>query len=226
MKRYEDVTPEGEIDLCRFCHPRKSETILYEDENFYVMPSRGQFTEGYLLLLSKEHQDSVADVVTDQFVTIKSALGELLRDEYGSACFFEHGRTGSCYQRADNRICYHAHLHCLPIPSDFTDRVAEDFSAHPIDSIYELPTLRDDISVRYLYVEPAPGRGRYFNIDSQIERQYLRKRACEALNLPPGAADWKTHPFKNRMRRTVETLDGQITEYIETLKRKSVQIPA
>lgn len=201
----------GDIELCDFCYPREERSIVYENESVYVMPSLGQFTEGYLLLISKDHKECVAEVSDPSFESVKSSIGDALEHLYGASCFFEHGRVGNCYQKSQNRICFHAHLHCLPAPS-LIDLVEEDFKSYQIDGIAELSKYREQHH-HYLYVDDGTEK-RFFPVDEDIERQYLRKKACESLGLPQEWSDWSTYPFRERMQVTAEDIEPILSEYI------------
>lgn len=209
MRRYESVDPEGDRDLCRFCFPSADRAVLYADEEFYVMPSLGQFVEGYLLVLSRDHRESMAAAAGDHLRRLAAHVSEVLVETYGACCLFEHGRIGSCYRRASERICFHAHLHALPAPPEVLDLVAADFDPVPVATVADLPALRER-HPHYLFAASHDGRSLFFPVEEDIERQYLRKRACEALGLPVGHADWQAHPFRERMAATAERLDGRI----------------
>lgn len=206
MRRREDIDPDGELSTCAFCYPSRDRSILYEDDDAYVMPTLGSFVEGYVLLISTQHRDSVADAANENFRRVKEAVGATLDATYGAHCFFEHGRVGNCYQRAKSRICFHAHLHCLPIEGDLIGKVAEDFPAsRSVDGIDELAAVRQEIP-HYLYVETDDGRKRAFEVDGDIERQYLRRRAAELIDRPAEVANWQDNRFPDQRRRTAETL--------------------
>lgn len=201
----------ADLDLCDFCHPKEERSIVYENDSVYVMPSLGQFTEGYLLLISKEHKECVAEISDSSLLRVKEAIGDVLERLYGSACFFEHGRVGNCYQKAQNRICFHAHLHCLPVPS-LIDLVEQDFKSYQIDSVSELSKYREK-HPHYLYVDEGAEK-RFFAVDDDIERQYLRKKACNSLGLPQEWSDWSAYPFKKRMQVTADKIEPTLSEHI------------
>ena len=219
MRRRESLDLEAPNNLCAFCYPSESRDILYEDDQFYVMPSLGAFREGYLLLLSREHRECVADVANQQFEWVKEGIADTLDNVYGNYCFFEHGRVGNCYQKSKDRICFHAHLHCLPLPDEFVDAVAEDFEAIEIDDISNLSDIRDS-HPHYLYVETS-SKNVLFPVEEHIERQYLRKKACETLDIPTEYADWQTYPFRNRMTKTTgelnDILQHNIYKYVSRI---------
>lgn len=213
MRRYEDVDSEGDMDLCEFCYPSESRSILFEDESAYVMPSLGQFTEGYLLLITKDHVECIAEASDSHLADVKDRVADVLEEVYGTYSFFEHGRIGSCYHQRQNRICFHAHLHALPLPPDFGSAVEHDFDGHSVNGITDIAQHRER-SPHYLYIETADGRKRFFDVDTDIERQYLRKRACESLGLPRQYANWKRHPFRQKMEQTTRELRKHFSEWM------------
>lgn len=213
MKRREEVDADHSMNLCRFCYPSEEEYVLYEDDSVYVMPSRGQFVPGYLLLISKPHADCMAAVVDDRIKRAKDGIAEVLEAKYGSAAFFEHGRTGSCYDRAENRICYHAHLHCLPVAADFTDEIANEFDGRRVTDVRQIADMQSE-SPHYLFVEPDDGDAKFFSVTGSIERQYLRKRACDAIGLDESEADWKKNPYWDRMAETAGELGDVLSQEI------------
>ncbi|MFB6265583.1 MAG: hypothetical protein ABEI07_00690 [Candidatus Nanohaloarchaea archaeon] len=209
MQRRESLDVDGGTELCTFCYPSEEEDILYEDDKVYVMPALGQFVEGYLLLINRDHKECFAEVIDDDRKRVKDRVKEVLEDEYGSYCFFEHGRVGSCLDRASNRICYHAHIHALPVPQDFTGRVEEDFERIPVDDIREVSGLREE-HPHYFYLETFNGRKSFFAVDRNVERQYMKKRACEAMGISEEKADYVNHPFREKMRKTAQKLENRI----------------
>lgn len=215
MRRYETVDPKGDMNLCEFCYPSESRSILFEDESVYVMPSLGQFTEGYLLLVTRDHVECIAEAADSRFVDVKERIADVLEDVYGTYGFFEHGRIGSCYHQRQNRICFHAHLHALPLPPDFDVAIERDFEGHAVDEITDLARHRER-NPHYLYVETADGSKRFFEVDTDLERQYLRKRACESLGLPRECANWKRYPFYEKMAETADELQSYFPEQTTT----------
>lgn len=199
---------DSDLDLCTFCYLPTERRVLYRDENVYVMPTLGQFVEGYVLLIHQSHVDCFGEVADDEILAVKRQVREAIEAEYGSCCFFEHGRTGSCFARGSRKICYHAHVHCLPIEEDFADRVSADFDHEILDSWTDLPEYYR-ANPHYLYLETDDGRKNVYAVEESIERQYLRKLACEALGISRELADWRAHPERETMAATAETLAGR-----------------
>lgn len=196
---------DTDASLCDFCYPSEERNILYEDENLYVMPCLGSFIEGYLLVINKDHEDCYGEVMDEQRNQVVDSIKDVLRDEYGSYCFYEHGRTGSCFRRGTQKVCYHAHIHCLPISRDFHDLIDDDMPEIEVDDREEIVDVHDSVP-HYLYLETDNGRKVVYDADEDIPRRYLRKKACEALELPKEHSNWKEMPFRENMERTAERL--------------------
>lgn len=201
MRRREDLDVDEDANLCIFCYPPKDRTILYEDENVYVMPCLGHFKEGYLLLISKEHEDCFASLMDEERVDVKDKVREVLKEKYGACCFYEHGQVGACLERGKNKICYHAHIHCVPIEKDFTEDIEKDFDRIEVENHHDLQDLYQKHS-HYLYLETDDGIKSFFPVENGVESQYLRKKACQAIGLPKELANWKENPQRDKMKKT------------------------
>lgn len=192
-------------NLCFFCHPSSERQILYEDDEIYVIPSLGHFTPGYLLIVYKEHRDCFADVVSESHQNVKDMVRGVLTEEFGSCCFFEHGRVGSCFEKGTHKICYHAHLHCLPIETDFTDQVSKNYDRIRIDEWTDISEHREK-NPHYFYTEMDSGEKSYFIVNDNPERQYLRRQSCKALGIAEECANWEEYPYRHRMKKTAKRL--------------------
>lgn len=194
-------------DLCFFCNPSTDREILLETNDLYVIPSLGHFVPGYLLIVFKDHQDCFADVIKERHIKTKRTVRNVLEQEYGACCFFEHGRIGSCFDRGNHKICYHAHLHCLPIKADFTELLEADYTSKPVNIWTDIAEYREEYP-HYFYTEMDSESAQYFIVDDNPERQYLRKQACKAIGAPVEDANWKQRPYKERMEKTAARLQG------------------
>jgi diadenosine tetraphosphate (Ap4A) HIT family hydrolase len=209
VKSRAELDVSDEADLCTFCYPPEDRKILYEDEKVYVIASLGHFIPGYLLLINKEHVDCFAEVWDEDRIEVKNKIRQVLEEEYGACCFFEHGRTGSCIDRGTNKICYHGHVHCLPIKEDFSTLIEEDYDRIEVQNLNELSELREK-HPHYLFLEAGSGKKKYFPVDEYAESQYLRKKACESLGLDKEKANWRKNPFRSKMKNTSGTLSEKL----------------
>lgn len=204
----EEVTSMDELDLCRFCYLDKNERLIWEGRDTYVVPTVGCFVEGYVLLVHQEHLECFGEDVSSAAVDTKQRLRRAMERIYGDCTFYEHGRTGSCFTKGECKINFHAHTHCVPGDLDLQDQI--DISDPiEVDEWKELPDLASE-NPEYLYVEPASGQGYFFPVSEQIPRQFLRRRACEALGVDTAYADWREYPFRDKMAHTADKLSPEV----------------
>lgn len=117
------IQPESECIMCKI-RDRNSpnpEHILYESDNFFVVPGTGAFYQGYVMIVPKRHVMSFAnlnDSELDEFYIIYSNISSLLANIYGKKVFgFEcgSGKTGAGKHKTS---IVHAHFHmaCTNMP--------------------------------------------------------------------------------------------------------------
>lgn len=73
--------------------------------------------EGHLLIVSKEHAQSVLDLGESSFRAVEAIARcafSFLEAEYGEAGIFEHGRSRLCPEPYARAQYVHAHLHAVP----------------------------------------------------------------------------------------------------------------
>lgn len=91
------------LDNCKLCNlinnikvcNKPEDTILYEDSNFIITPTLGSIIEGYLMLITKKHINSMAELssehITDLLNLIDKIKGVLYRTYNVISIVFEHG---------------------------------------------------------------------------------------------------------------------------------------
>lgn len=210
MRRFSDLgsdRPYDELDLCRFCYLAPNEEVLFENENVYVLPSVGCFVEGYCLLLHQEHKECFAEAADPSIRAAKYRTRQTIEAIYGNCVFYEHGRTGNCFTRGNCKIEFHAHIHCVPVDVDISETLAQDFQQIVLDDWTEIRDFAQN-HPEYLYFETDDRRKYFYPVNQNIERQYLRKRICEAVGMSDKYANWREYPFEEKMDRTAQKLKG------------------
>jgi len=182
---------------CAFCNRTKfEERIIAEIDNFYVVASLGQITEGgYTLLIPKEHTPCMAALDASRAksaisiaIKIRNAVSKEFRfnpfKKY-PVTMFEHGVVGQSVK--------HAHLHFLPAVLDITPKVLTDFTGCEVNEITNYLFLRDIYESRqepYLFWTALNGKGMIcWNPPAPL--QYLRTVAAEILGYPE-RANWRS----------------------------------
>lgn len=215
MRRKSNLNTENikisEVDICKFCYLDDDETLLFQNDEVYVLPALGSFVSGYVLLIHQDHCDCFAEAMSITTARTKQKLRSLLEEVYQKCIFFEHGRAGGCFDRGNCRIDFHAHLHALPVDVDISDRIAEDFQQIQIDSWHDIVPLAEEYP-EYLYFENSNEEQYFYVVEGTAEDQYLRKRVCESIDLPVEYANWRQHPFHDTMIQTIDQLQNRMRE--------------
>ena len=83
---------------CIFCNLEKNKienTILDETNHFYILPTVGSLVDGYILVVSKRHINSMSELTKnemDEYNFIIEKYRNIFRDIYGKyPIVFEHG---------------------------------------------------------------------------------------------------------------------------------------
>lgn len=188
---------EAELnDHCSFCNRDKIlNEIVHSTENFNVVMSVGQIVEGYSLIIPKDHyhcMGSLPEELRVEFLTLKSEVRRILEETYGSCIFYEHGRVGVCDVQPGEQLCYHAHLHAVPIQQDILPLMKKDLVPVALAKYEEIFDYYHRLG-HYLFYEDAKGIPYIFNVNRVIRRQFLRYCAAESIGRPE-LADWREYP--------------------------------
>lgn len=192
--RVTEAPKESDKKACPFCEWNQThknsikERILYETENFYVTPTLGQITPGYLLIIPKGHYSCLGDLppsMQQELTALKEKVGEELTRKYQKPIFFEHGICGQTVR--------HAHLHCVPANVDLSGNIAQDYKMSKIDRLEDLKDIFNKEG-SYLFLEDRSGQKFVFHTkDKEVKPQYLRIVLAQKLGVPE-RADWKVYP--------------------------------
>jgi inosine/xanthosine triphosphate pyrophosphatase family protein/diadenosine tetraphosphate (Ap4A) HIT family hydrolase len=182
--------------------------ILYEDEHFIVMPPLGEFLEGGLLLLTREHILSLAHLPPAQFARLErllEAIQRVLVKHWGVApLIFEHGPAPD----SGKGVCCvdHAHLNIFPAPVRVHPHLAERMH-FSLGSISELAKLRR-AEFGYLFVQENDGTRRAYD-GRNVPTQLVRRIITNELGLPE-RWHWRDYIGQAELLATYKTLQGQI----------------
>jgi len=208
------------MQFCRFCdkfggkeniyqeinHPERADTILCRTKSFFVIPTLGQFVEGYLLIVPKEHFTCIGKIPRVNFLELIRLIDEvrkILHNIYGSAILMEHGPRTE-YEKAGCCID-HAHLHVVPVGRDvdISGKILKHFVGR---KIIELSDLIEQIEKHgsYLFFEDTKKNKWVF--DAQIvPKQYLRRLLAVELGISD-KWDWRNYPGLEEIDRTIRKL--------------------
>lgn len=182
--------------------------IVYEDEDFVVLPPLGQFMKGGLLLLSRRHIPSFACLPAEKFEKLEKLLAAICRtlvQHWGvSPLVFEHGTAS---ERSKGACCVdHAHLNIFPAPVRIHPHLNTRMHLR-IGALSELTRLRP-AEFGYLFVQENDGTRHAY--DGQYAPSQLVRRIITSQLGIPERWHWRDFPGYDELLATYSALKGQI----------------
>lgn len=155
--------------------------VLLEDSRFIAIPGLGSLTDGYVLLLPKQHSISLAYLTPDflnEMDDLKSRILDFMKRFYPRIFCFEHGaasntcRAGACVD--------HAHLHICPCTTDIEGEIDSSFEKVSLNTMSELKQFSEK-NTPYIFFENQDGKKWAYLLPSRVESQYMRRIWAKAL---------------------------------------------
>jgi diadenosine tetraphosphate (Ap4A) HIT family hydrolase len=199
---------------CAFCGPTIEDIIIKRTENFTIIPTIGQISDGgHILIFPNDHKYASLGQMTDElfveFEALKKEFQTAVIENYGPVMNFEHGVIGQTVP--------HAHLQMLPCYGhDLLFQLKEKY--HFFKELKETRELRDierDRRVYLYYQQPSDKEieGRKFVFYMDAIPQYLRLEAASVMGRVPRGnwKEWRNDPDCARiddelMRETIAKL--------------------
>jgi len=187
---------------------RLNSRVIYEDEQFVVMPPLGEFIEGGLLLLSRAHILSFAHLPAEHFARLERLVGvicQALSQRWGvSPLIFEHGPAP---ERSKGVCCVdHAHFNIFPAQVLVHPHLSGRMHS-PVVSLSELQRLRG-AEFGYLFVQENNGERRVYD-GCNVPTQLVRRIITTELGMPE-RWHWRDYLGQDELMATFEALKGQI----------------
>jgi inosine/xanthosine triphosphate pyrophosphatase family protein/diadenosine tetraphosphate (Ap4A) HIT family hydrolase len=182
--------------------------VVYEDEHFVVMPPLGEFMEGGLLLLTREHILSLSHLPPAQFEHLEKLLKAIERALvkcWGVApLVFEHGPAPDW----SKGVCCvdHAHLNIFPARVQVHPRLAGRMH-FSLGSLSEMAKLQR-AEFGYLFVQENDGTRRAYD-GREVPTQLVRRIITEQLGLPE-RWHWRDYVGRDELLATFNALKDQI----------------
>jgi inosine/xanthosine triphosphate pyrophosphatase family protein/diadenosine tetraphosphate (Ap4A) HIT family hydrolase len=203
-----ELEGDGRSIFAEMIRDRLPSRIVYQDEDFVVMPPLGQFMEGGLLLLTRQHVLSVAHLPLTQLERLEHLLTVICRKlkiRYGvSPLVFEHGPS---VQRSKGSCCVdHAHLNIFPAPVVVHPHLSNRMN-FPLTALTELSRLRP-AEFGYLLVQENDASRRVYDAEL-VPTQLVRRIITSQLGVPK-RWHWQDYPGFDELVATYDALKGQI----------------
>lgn len=188
--------------LCKIARRenKNPEHILYESENFYVVPGLGAFFDGYVMIVPKEHVMSIAELNQEHFEEFLQVLNDfrfILESVYNKKIFvFECGSGKNGGGKHETSIV-HAHVHLAPTDMPVLKSV-QNSGLHP--ALIEPDDLLDYGEYPYiLYVDQMDHWFITSDPKTYFPRQHPRQVLADYMGLGPNEYNWRTNPLREKM---------------------------
>ena len=178
------------------------ERILAATEHFVAKPGLGPLSEGYVLVIPRDHSISFsemdapllreASLLTEALASQLRAMYDLPISYFEHGCFSGGGRGGACID--------HAHLHLLPTAVDLSETLASRFRSERIRGLGALAGYCDRYKRPYLYYHAPTGVDTTYDVPDVLESQFLRRLLSQQLGLEVDRWDWRLFPLREEIR--------------------------
>ncbi len=187
---------------------RLASRVVYEDEHFGVVPPLGEFMEGGLLVLTRQHMLSLACLPQELYTHLErlmDTISKAVRAQYGVApLVFEHGPAPEW----SKGVCCvdHAHLNVFPATVEVHARLLPRMNL-TIEHLADLRRLRA-AEFGYLFVQENDGTRRAYD-GEHVPTQLVRRIITSSLGLAE-RWHWRDYPGLEELLATYHALKGNI----------------
>lgn len=173
----------NKIRECPFCNMDKTKTvntILDETKNFYITPSLGSLTEGYILITSKRHINSMSELMPEEMNEYKVLIKkyrEIFFNIYKKyPIIFEHGTPDTKASIKASSVI-HAHTHIVNHNYKKEKELIEKLNFKRIDKLESMFSKKNYI----FYI--SPNNNIYITNEFETVSQLMRIEIAKELKL-------------------------------------------
>lgn len=186
--------------------------VIWQNENFVIMPTLGAFAVGYVLILTQKHIPSLSYLNNEEFDDLNLIINKIrniYEERYGGCVFFEHGAMTK-YRKGGGCCEDHAHLHVLPFNAQFYDIVSKLF---PVRKINDLRELKENEKNEMPYMMFTTHDNDIFVADAiEVTSQFLRQIASSQIGMPD-TWNWRIFPMIENVRATFDDLTPILKQF-------------
>lgn len=193
---------------CIFCDIDQSKienTIIEETNYFYILPTLGSLVDGYVLIVTKRHINSMSELndnELEEYKTIIAKYQKLFNKIYNKTpIVFEHGTPNQNSKMKANSVT-HAHTHIVNINFKNEKELLEKYNFKEINNLKEIETNKNYI--KYIYNNKI-----YITYNFPSVSQLMRILIAEELNYKD-KFDWKKERFDENIISTIERIKGEL----------------
>lgn len=193
---------------CIFCdidHSKIENTIIEETEYFYILPTLGSLVDGYILIVTKRHINSMSELNENELNEYKNIIDKyqnLFKKIYNKTpIVFEHGTPNQNSEMKANSVT-HAHTHIVNINFSNEKEILEKYNFKEINDFEEIEKNKNYI--KYIYDNKI-----YITYNFPSVSQLMRILIAEELNYKD-KFDWKKERFDENIISTIERIKGEL----------------
>ncbi len=209
--------------LCKVIagHPDKPEHILYESENFIVIPGLGAFFDGYVMIVPKKHIMSFAELSKEEYQEFLRVLNDMrfiLKSIYKKEVFVFECGSGKDGGGKHTTSIVHAHIHLAPTDMPVLDEIHKSglypAAIEPFDLIanfgqYPYMLYIDQNDNWYITSDP----------NTYFPRQHPRQVLAHYMGLEKGRYNWREYPMREKLDIIAEEIYSFYRKEFDNLPR-------
>lgn len=189
---------------CPFCNIDKSKlenTILDETKNFYVIPAVGSLVDGYILVTSKRHINSMSELTIDEmreYQILINKYRKIFKFIYTKfPIVFEHGSPIENETKANSVL--HAHTHIVNHHYKNEEFLIKKMNFKIINKMSDMSRSKNYIF--YL----SPNNKTYITNNFNPISQIMRVEIANDINMPY-EYDWRQSRFEDNIIFTINNI--------------------
>ena len=193
---------------CIFCdmdHSKIENTIIEEKDYFYILPTLGSLVDGYILIVTKRHINSMSELNENELIEYKNIIDKyqnLFKKIYNKTpIVFEHGTPNQNSEMKANSVT-HAHTHIVNINFSNENEILEKYNFKKINDFKE-------INKNTNYIKYISNNKIYITYNFPSVSQLMRILIAEELNYKD-KFDWKKERFDENIISTIERIKGEL----------------
>ena len=193
---------------CIFCdidHSKIENTIIEEKDYFYILPTLGSLVDGYILIVTKRHINSMSELNENELIEYKNIIEKyknLFKKIYNKTpIVFEHGTPNQNSEMKANSVT-HAHTHIVNINFSNEKEILEKYNFKEINDFKE-------INKNMNYIKYISNNKIYITYNFPSVSQLMRILIAEELNYKD-KFDWKKERFDENIISTIERIKGEL----------------
>lgn len=182
---------------CIFCNldfNNIENTVIYETENFRVIPTIGALVDGYVLIVTKEHINSLSqlnDKQKEEYKNLVIKVSKTFEKIYGKKpILFEHGTPEITNSMSANSVI-HAHSHIVNFEFENEKEIINKYNFVPIES------FDDVINENYIYYQNNNGE-KFVSYQFDSVSQLMRILIANEVN-KENQYNWREFDFKENI---------------------------